>query len=192
MSNEYTRRYERPEYYTQTAYPDIFKHTYWGCHHGTPSDEIINNRARFVKQFGIRKVSNMSFRDEKRLFDILYFGDSDNAINYKKSEYYKDNDFKDYYIYCQTPTIHICTNSSHDFFGTNVFRRDHPEYYLSKKYPGCIIHIFSMHTGDKEHALILEDDYKELYPLYNVDQKTYIKIRPRFKKDYDIIDPFED
>ena len=131
------------EYYTQTAYPNIFKHTYWGCHHGTPSDEIINNRARFVKQFDIKKVSDLSYRLERRLFEIL-------------------------------------------------LRRDHPEYYLSKKYPGCILHIFSMHTDDKEHALILEDGYKELYPLYNVDQKTYIKIRPRFKKDYDIIDPFED
>ena len=55
MSNEYTRRYERPEYYTQTAYPDIFKHTYWGCHHGTPSDEIINNSINKIKKFYINK-----------------------------------------------------------------------------------------------------------------------------------------
>jgi hypothetical protein len=179
MSNEYTRWYERPQYYTQTAHPDIFKCTYWGRHHGTPSDEIINNRARFVKQFEITKISELSSRLERRLFDILYQDKYNHHKNITDiSEKHKENMLKDYYLYGN--------------IGLKIVRRDHPEYYLSKKYPGCIIHIFSMHTCEELHSLILEDGYKELYPLYNVDQKTYIKIRPRFKNDYHIIDPFED
>ena len=40
-----------------------------------------------------------------------------------------------------------------------------------------------MHTCDMGHKLIIDSGYKEIYPLYAKDQRTYIMIRPRYKKD---------
>lgn len=187
-----------PAYYTYTEHPELFREVYWGGHRGKPENSILQNRSKFVKDYGITKVCDGLHRNKTRLFDILHIVDDDNrfrinenTINYKKSEYYNDNDFKDYYLYYKTPTIHICTNSSFSLIDTHVFRRDHPEYYISKKYPDCIVHIFSQHTSDEQHKLIIEDGYKEIYPLYAEDQRTYIKIAPKLKKDYHMINTIE-
>ena len=187
-----------PKYYDYTEHPELFRGVYWGGHRGSPGNSILQNRSKFVKDYGITKVCDGLHTKKARLFDILYIDDGDNryrinenTINYKKSEYYNDNDFKNYYLYNKTPCVHTSTSSSYKVISTNVLSRDHKEYYISKKYPGCIVHIFSERTIEEQHKLIIDDGYKEIYPLYAEDQRTYIKIAPKFKKDYGMINTIE-
>ena len=184
----------RIRYYEQTEYPDIYKKVYWGAHHGNKDEEILKNRNKFVKEYDIKDISRARCRDKSRIFDILYYDQdsnkcnsygilTDTLINYKNSIYFDDNKHIEYYVYGNLPKIIKYTDNDVKHINTREFRRDHPEYYTSNKYPKCIIHIFSIHTCDMGHKLIIDSGYKEIYPLYAKDQRTYIMIRPRYKKD---------
>jgi hypothetical protein len=167
---------------------------YWGHHRGKENKDILKNRNKFVKEYGITNISGARYKDKSRIFDLLYYEQDDNkdstlialtdtSINYKNSIYFDDKKHTEYYLYEQLP--HIIKKCDNDVKLKSVkhFRTDHNEYYTSKKYPRCIIHIFSMVTNDIEHNFIIESGYKEIYPMYAKDQRTYIMIRPRYKKD---------
>ena len=180
--------------YEQTDYPDLYKKVYWGGYRSKENQEIINNRNKFVKEYGITDISRARCRDKSRLFDLLYYDQDDNkdnnliemtdtSINYKNSIYFDDKKHTEYYMYGQLPSIIKRCDNDVNFKSVKHFRTRHNEYYTSKKYSKCIIHIFSMVTNDIEHNFIIESGYKEIYPLYAINQRTYIIIRPRYKKD---------
>lgn len=177
-------------YKDYTKYPDLFYGVYWGGFAGKPQDIIINNRNKFVEDYGIIKIydeKNITklIRTEMRLFDILSIKDDDGVLkNYKKSKYYNNKDFKNYYLYNESI-------GRVDDKIVEKIRTRHNEYYLSKKYDNCIIHIFSHHTTDEEDKVIIEDGYKKIEPLYSPRQKTFIKIAPKKLKDYYLINTIE-
>jgi hypothetical protein len=180
------------KYFDYTNYPNIFNKVYWGVFNGKPENIIINNRNKFVEDYEISgeyndyNVTNM-IRTKTRLFDILYIG-TDDFKSYKKSNYYDNKKFKNYYLYDESITHFIpIKNNDTKYIKVHKLRTRHNEYYISKKYPKCIIHVFSNHTTEKEHKLIIEDGYKEIYPIYSPHQRTYIKIAPKLIKDYRIL-----
>lgn len=141
------------KYYTYTKYPKVFARCYWGNHRGCLDDEIIRNRNNFVEKYDLSSRKwRRSGRKERTHFDILYN---------KDNQYVKPS--KDYTIYMMT--------------GKNKeLRLDHREYYHTKTNPKTLISVFSMHTSNDMHELILSSGYEEIPPIYATDQRTYIKI----------------
>ena len=189
--NETQIRTHETKYYDQTEYPNLYIKVYWGGFRGIVNDIIIKNRNRLVKDYGITKEADGSDRRKRRLFDLLFYENENDGsfINYKKSEYYKDKDFKEYYLYYQEINI---IRYPEKWIKMEKYRKRHNEYYKSKKYPGCIIHFFSDHISkEKDYKLIIDDGYKEIYPIYSPRQKTFVKIAPLLKKDYGMINTIE-
>jgi len=190
ISDSLRRLLEEPTYYSLTENPDLYKKTYWGHHRGKPKQTIINNRNKFIEDYGITKaIRILDERTTKRLFDTLYYSEGDiykdELFNYNEnSNYFSKREFKDYYLYNTLPTIYRYPK---DHLSVYNLYKDHREYYLSNKYEGCIINIFSSFVSEKENKLLIEDGYKEIYPLYNENQKTYIKIAPKLIKNYRIL-----
>jgi len=184
----------KQRYYEQTEYPELYKKVYWGNHHGDKDVDILKNRNRFAKEYEIKDVAELKWYVEKRLFDLLYYDQDNNketnsritetTINYKNSIYFDDKQHIQYYIDNRLPIIIKRDSNGVKDIMVKKYDTDHNEYYISNKYPRSIIHIFSMYISDDiDHQFIIDSGYKEIYPLYAKDQRTYIMIRPRYKKD---------
>ena len=87
-------------YYQETEYPKIYKNSYWGSHQSPQerlTDEIIQNRNDFIKQFKIKKYKTPTIAQWHK---------------YEQEFQHQEIDHKEYYedIYGRL----ICVCSQHD------------------------------------------------------------------------------
>ena len=107
-----------PRYYNATAYPDIYKHTYWGAFRGQPDSTIISNRNEFINKFGIVAFKRLSFRQHdlyvKQWLDhVEHYEDKEGRIVQIFSQTRHDTDFIP-----MKPLYHVYLKSGYRYFET--------------------------------------------------------------------------
>ena len=83
-----------PKLYTLTKYPNIFKGSYWGVHRNDRNDdEVIENRNKFVEEFGIkRRVDKVPEYIERIVgYYELYCDEKPSRLYYNYEVYYTAN-----------------------------------------------------------------------------------------------------
>jgi len=146
-------------YYDYTKYPSIYKNSYWGNHRGrgdAPDQEIIKNRNEFITNHNVKSYKSTKIA-KKKLEHIFILGDE------------KGN---------KTAMTKSIKQQFDSWVISDGCFRDHAEFYEIQNEIGKkqLMSVFSTHLSEKEVNLASQHGYIEVAPLYNLDQKTFIKI----------------
>ena len=145
---------------------NLFKDTYWANHqisNARTEDKIkilVKNREEIANRYKLKKRLCYSKIAKKYLNKICIIDD-------KEKERRIVNNYGRRYEY------EYLFN-----YGNFMMYRDHTEYYLTEN--GDIVSIFSQHRSLDELKFIENNDYIEIEPIYNEDQKTFIKVIKKF------------
>ena len=145
---------------------NLFKDTYWANHqisNARTEDKIkilVKNREEIANRYKLKKRLCYSKIAKKYLNKICIIDD-------KEKERRIVNNYGRRYEY------EYLFN-----YGNFMMYRDHTEYYLTEN--GDIVSIFSEHCSLDELKFIENNDYIEIEPIYNEDQKTFIKVIKKF------------
>jgi len=145
-------------YYKYTKYPSIYKNSYWGNHRGrgdAPDQEIIKNRNEFITNYNIKSYKSTKIAKKKLEHIFIMEDEKGNKTEITKSV---KQPF-DFWIISDG-----CFRDKTEFFEINRFGK--------KK----LMSVFSTHLSEKDVNLASEHGYIEVAPLYNLHQKTFIKI----------------
>ena len=140
---------------TFTQYPTIYSASYWGSHSVDDTvpmyTDIILNRNELVEFFSITSYAHKTTKNtevQARIFDGVVL-DTNNE------------------------PVPLTVYNAHKFIGTELHRH-HIEYYKCGR---STLAIFSQHTNECEHALVLLNGYHQWKPLYEgAPMRTYVKV----------------
>ena len=144
-----------PLFCTFTKYPKIYSASYWDSHsvHDTLpiSDDIIFNRNELVEFFNLTSYAHKTTKTTQVQARIL-----DGIV-----------------VDTNSQPVPLTVNNAHKFIGTELHRH-HIEYYKCGR---STLAVFSLHTDEYEHALVLLNGYHQWKPLYDAaPMRTYLKV----------------
>jgi hypothetical protein len=175
----------------------IFEWTYWGrgCYTETDGTElqlfknrdIVAERYKLKKQIASYSPSTRNYIKKNLIDAMVVDGDIlEDKVNKEvdKLERLKKREATDKEIDKATKKGIAEQFSQLGSFSSGFFNygRDHTEYYLDTD--GNIVSIFSVSSVSGGNLLndILTSGYKEIEPLYNLGDKTFIKVIPRRRR----------
>jgi hypothetical protein len=144
-----------PPYSTFTKYPKIYSGSHWGRHRASDilevPEEILLHRNELVETFHITSYAYTRSKNteiQARILDGTVIDRNNNPVP-------------------------LTVYNAHKFVGSELHRH-YVEYYRAGR---STVAVFSQHTDDKEHALILRSGYGQWKPLCDATaMRTYLKI----------------
>ena len=157
-----------PSKYFDKLYAD----TFWSRNFKDSDDienTLCNNRDLIAERYGLKKNIDFSNIQKKYYKDIIVY-------NFDKI----DDKNQEVNAYCLTETERkkeLKRYMTESLINWSIFTwaRDHIEYYTTND--GNIVSLFSMDYSDpNEYECIIKSGYKLIEPIYDLGQKTYVKV----------------
>jgi len=149
------------KFYNLTAYPNIFRQTYWGGFTRSPEPDIIENRNRFINDYDIKNRVKLPNYIYKELW---------NTIVEKKPELKISRREEIQYHYYSIIIRNKCNS--------RIF--DHEETYITKS--GNYIIIYSPYEASGSGIKLEEIGFEKIYNLYSNSAVTYMMIIPKRRR----------
>jgi hypothetical protein len=160
-----------------TRFKGLYEETYWGGH--SPLDEeeekqLCINRDLMAEQYNLKKFHYYYSKFPKKYYRHLIIADLTEVERMISFIRYKDDGEPHYHkpSYVKEKMKEWIENHS------NIMKhKDHVEYYtdINKN----IVSVFSKYVSEDNTdllELIEKSGYKEIKPIYGLDQRTFIKV----------------
>jgi len=152
------------QFYELTAYPKIFRKTYWGgfpVRQNKPEPDVIENRNRFINDYDIKDRVKLPNYIYKELWNII--------LNVKPELRISRREEIQYHYYSS-----IIRNRCK----STIF--DHEETYITKS--GDYIIIYSPYEASDSGTKLEEFGFERIYNLYGNSSYTYMMIIPKRRR----------
>jgi len=157
----------------------LFLDTYWGGHSPVFTEErekqLCINRDLMAEQYNLKKFHYYYSKFPKKYWKELIIADFielEHRISYIGVNSHTGEPHHWYPSYVKKRMREWIENHS------NIMRhKDHPEYYTDTD--KNMVSVFSKYIRDDDTEvleLIEKSGYKQIAPIYNLDQKTFIKV----------------
>jgi hypothetical protein len=155
--------HERKCYADTTDFPELYKQQYWGNfqwdENNCPDSKIIKNRNKLAKEYKlISKLDSDDIDCRSNTGEAIWHFAVNCTVDHNE-------------IYLAQNKIYIIQSFHHSFGSLYARHNDMIEESRSGPY---LFQTFSQVKKSKEIKFPKADDWKQIYPIYALDQKTYI------------------
>jgi hypothetical protein len=160
----------------QASYRPLFNQTYWSGH--TPTGEenekkLCMNRDLMAEEYNLKKFHYYHTKFPKKYWKELIIADLTDVERRMSIV----GTFGERIVYRKKSCVNRLMRIWVQTYDNIIKHKDHPEYYTDTD--KNIVSVFSKYIADDDTEtleLIEKSGYKKINPIYNLDQKTFIKV----------------